>query len=177
MLPGGLPAPPPAAAQPRAGGSRGWRGGKPALVVEEGALPAAIEPCLAAGTPHTGVIPAPPDPGGLLHPQPRLLAAPWDAAVPCHLLFRPQPAAGCKQCMGRRKLCDSCTGVGGSLCCPRGGHRLPPGTGTGTSTSCCPWAALKRGVLALLAPAPALSLPPELLSLHKYAFINQALFV
>lgn len=56
MLPGGLPASPPAVAQPQAGGSRGWREGKLGLMVEEGAFPAAIEPCLAAGTSQTRVI-------------------------------------------------------------------------------------------------------------------------
>lgn len=50
--------------------------------------------------------------------------------------------------------------VGGSVCCS-GGTR----------------AALRWGALALLAPAPAAALLPELLSLDKYAFNNQAVFV
>lgn len=57
MLPGGLPASPPAVAQPQPGGSRDWREGKLGWMVEEGALPAAIEPCLAAQIPETRVTP------------------------------------------------------------------------------------------------------------------------
>lgn len=138
MLPGGLPASPPAVAQPQPGGSRDWREGKLGWMVEEGALPAAIEPCLAAQILETRLLPAGPDPGCLLHSHPRVLAAPWDTAVPCHLLFGCQPTAGCKQCVERRKCWISCSGVGGSLCCSRGGCRLLPGTGTGTSTILLP---------------------------------------
>lgn len=97
-----------------------------------------LSPVLQHKYRRQGLLPAGPDPGCLLHSHPRVLAAPWDTAVPCHLLFGCQPTAGCKQCVERRKCWISCSGVGGSLCCSRGGCRLLPGTGTGTSTILLP---------------------------------------
>lgn len=169
MLPGGLPASPAAAAQPEqeeqslAEGSWlwCWRRSSPS---RHRALPCSGDFGDEARSLHRQLQRA-------CSPPAEAAAAPWGTAVPCHFLLRCQPAAGCKQCVARRKCCVSCTGVGGSLCCSFLALGLAP------ALSCCPWAALKRGALALLAPSPALSLLPELLSLHKYAFINQAVFV
>lgn len=105
-----------------------------------------------------------------------MLAALWDTAVLATSFW------GASQLLGANTIWkEENTAFPSQVlvapCAAPEGSRLLPGPGTGTSSVLLPLAALKRGELALLAPSPALSLLPELLSLHKYAFINQAVFV
>lgn len=101
--------------------------------------------------------------------------------APPSLLSGCRPTAGCKQYVERRKCWIFCTGSSHRLlalaapCAAPEGLGLLPGRAPAPPR--CRWAALQQGALALLALAPATSLPPELLSLDKYAFNNQAVFV
>lgn len=162
------------------GGKESW-----VYTAKEGALPAAIEPCLAAEISEAKVTPpARPDPW-------HSLPAPSEGAgCSARLLLGTPPSLAASSLDASQRLGANSAwkeeNAGFSAPAQAAGRwrwwlcallRRDVGSSPAPAPPRCRWAAAKRGALALLALAPATSLPPELLSLHKYAFNNQAVFV